>query len=155
MRYRPSSKHGSSPALALLLLALAPLHSVCAGSREGWGRGNYVVLLDEDDVQMRRSKQHIDPKTGELWINWIGVRMKQPGERVIDCTLTAFVDQNLDGRPDAGEIRARRANRQGGAKVLFDEFRLPDSPRSAPLRFELEATTTSGTKRAVWDWKSE
>jgi hypothetical protein len=133
-----------TPALAGLLLLAA-----CSADRAGWARrGSYWKLEETPTLQVRRGTQYLDRATGELVVNWVGVRAIE-GE-ILACSLVVFEDKDGDRRIDPGEALLSRESLERTKKILFDDVRVRPKTGSK-LRARLELRTGEETSVVVWD----
>lgn len=132
-----------------LALALTGLHG-CASSREGWGRGRSVVLLEEPFLQLRRAPQAVDPKTGDVVLAWVGARTPETEPRIVRCELTLFVDVNGNAAPDPDEILAHRASRENAVKIMFDDIRVLAADARREVQARMDVRTERKGRRVTW-----
>jgi hypothetical protein len=109
--------------LAVALLALVVLAS-CGVDRTGWGHGKLVVVREGPALQVRRSTIRVEEQTGDLVMNWIGVRVPPGAKPLAEASVTAFDDRDGDGIAQPGEILFRRACADQTDKILFSDLRL-------------------------------
>jgi len=126
----------------------------CASSR-GWGRGRYVSLVDDSVMQVRRSRQVRDPKTGDVVASWVGARAIQDGARIVECELTLYVDADGNGKPEAGEIVAQRSSREPSTKILFDDVRVRDADAARGVQARFDARTERRGRTVTWRFAAD
>lgn len=125
---------------ALLCIAFA----ACAYSRDGWGRGRFIVVSESSTLQVRRSTMRIEAETGDLVMNWIGARVPSGSPDLTEFAVTVFDDLDGDGEPAASEIRARRDSSEASSKLLFSDVRVPKNAVNQNLRVLVQARTSAG-----------
>lgn len=127
-----------------LLLALG---CGCASSRQGWSGGRHVVLMEEPFLQIRRARQVVDEKTGDVVAAWVGARTPEGEPRLVECEIVLFADANANGTPDPGEIRAHRGSRESAVKVLFADVR---ASAEEVLLARIDVRTERKTRSVTW-----
>lgn len=141
---------------ALVVLALASASGSCAYSREGWGRGRFLVVHEAANLQVRRSTIRVDATTGDLVMNWIGARAPAAQPLVAGLSVTVFEDRDGDRAPDPEEIRATRHADGPAEKLLFSDVRVeaeswrvpPGTTNRTPrLSMAIETRTVAGERR--------
>lgn len=138
----------SLAARVCLALALASTAS-CAFSREGWGRGRYVVVSESSTLQVRRSTVRIETVTGDLVMNWIGARAPAGSPLIANMIVTVFEDLDGDRAPGADEIRSRRECGETSSKLLFSDVRVPAASIGPGLRASVQVRTAEGALEAL------
>jgi len=126
----------------------------CAYSREGWGRGRFLVVHESPNLQVRRSTIRHDGPNHDLVMNWIGARAPSGRPAIARLSVVVFDDRNENHVPDAGEIRVARHADGPGEKLLFSDVRvetvatLERDPPHARLTMRVEARTVDGSTHA-------
>jgi hypothetical protein len=105
------------------LFALLALAS-CGVDRTGWGRGKLVVVREGPALQVRRSTIHVEEQTGDVVMNWVGVRMPPDAKPLAELTVTVFDDRDGDASPQPGEVLVQRASSEPSDKILFSDLRV-------------------------------
>jgi hypothetical protein len=125
----------------LLVLACA---ASCAVSREGWGKGRFLVVVESVELQVRRSTIRIDETTGDLVLNWIGARTPAGQPPLAEFTVTLFDDMNGDHVPQSIEVSLHRASSERSEKILFSDVRVPAAKADAAWNLLVSARTSGG-----------
>jgi hypothetical protein len=126
------------------LFALVLLCASCAVSREGWGRGRFLVVVESPALQVRRSTIRVDDVSGDLVMNWIGARTP-PGQPPLgEMSVTLFDDRNNDHVPQSNEVHSQRSSAETSEKVLFSDIRVPVNKVSAAWKLLVSARTAGG-----------
>ena len=128
-------------ALAFVLLVAAS----CAASREGWGRGRFLVIAESDSLQVRRSTIRVDEATGDLIMNWIGARTPSGQLPLAEFTVTLFEDVNGDHVPQSNEVNSNRASSEQSEKIIFSDVRVPAAKANGTWSVLVSARTTGGS----------
>jgi hypothetical protein len=128
-------------ALAFVLFVAAS----CAVSREGWGRGRFLVVAESIQLQVRRSTIRVDEVTGDLIMNWIGARTPSGQPPLAEFSVTLFEDVNGDHVPQFNEVSSHRTSTEQSEKILFSDVRVPTARASAAWSVLVSARTTGGT----------
>jgi hypothetical protein len=126
----------------------------CAASREGWGRGRFLVVHEAANLQVRRSTIRVDPPNGDLVMNWIGTRAPTGQSPVAEMNVIVFEDRNANLVAEPDEIRVSRHADGPAEKLLFSDVRVEHAvvpPLSsgttgkAPLTMRVEARAVDGS----------
>lgn len=137
-----------SPILAAAAVFLvAVLLASCAASREGWGRGRFVVIHESPDLQVRRSTIRLDDPSGDHVMNWIGARAPDGQPSLMELTVTVFDDRNGDARLQPDEVRFQRSVREKTSKILISDLRIQRPGAAAHPTVVVEARTLDGATR--------
>jgi len=135
-------------------LALACLPA-CKYSREGWGGGRFYVLMEELVLQMRRSKQVVDPANGDVVAAWIGARTPPGAGRILRCELTLYVDENGNEGPDPDEVLVHRLSREPAVKILFDDIRISAADAARPVDARIHVHTERKVRMFTWRFEPD
>lgn len=127
-------------AFALVVVVAAS----CAVSREGWGKGRFLVVVESVALQVRRSTIRVDEPTGDLVMNWIGARTPTGQPPLAEFTVTLFDDANGDHVPQSIEVGLHRASSERSEKVLFSDVRVPAAKAGGAWNLLVSARTAGG-----------
>lgn len=133
---------GSVKAIGFALV-LAML-SACAVSREGWGKGRFLVVLESPALQVRRSTIRVEDPTGDSVMNWIGARTPPGRPRLAEFATTLFEDRNGDNVPQSNEVGSHRSSTESAEKILFSAFRVPAEQTGGAWKVLVTARTAGG-----------
>jgi hypothetical protein len=133
-------------AAALTLIACA----ACSTDSSRWGRGDYVELKTYTSVDFRRGPTKIDPRTGELTIEWVGAHAPEGDPKILDCQLTVFDDKNGNSAIDPGEILQQRSSREVCRKVIFGNVHVRPADATGVLMAQIEVHTERRYRSVVW-----
>lgn len=129
---------------ACAAITLATLLAACAVSREGWGKGRFLVVLESAPLQVRRSTIRVEDPTGDYVMNWIGARTPTNRPRLAEFATTLFEDRNGDNIPQSNEVRAHRSSAESAEKVLFSDIRVPAVEIERDWKLLVVARTSGG-----------
>ncbi|MBL8858122.1 MAG: hypothetical protein JNL28_06455 [Planctomycetes bacterium] len=127
-------------ALVILCASLA----ACSVSREGWGRGRFIVVVESIPLQVRRSTIRVEDTNGELVMNWIGARAPVGEPLLSGFSVTLFDDANGDNVPQSNEVLSYRSNVERSEKILFSDIRAPADSAKGSWKFLVAAQTLGG-----------
>jgi hypothetical protein len=144
-------RRGALAAVATMMLLLC----ACSTDSTRWGRGKYEELKTYTSVEFRRGPTEVDPRTGELSIEWVGARAPEGYPRILDCHLIVFDDKNGNGEPDPGEILQERSSREVCRKVIFGDIHVLPSPASRTLMAKIELNTETRYRSVTWGLSSD
>ena len=134
-----------------LAVTVAVLAGGCALSKEGWGRGRFLVVHEATDLQIRRSTVRVELVTNDRVMNWIGARTPNGQPGLTTFALTVFDDRDGDREPAPGEILVHRETAVETTKVLFSDVRVPaasvTASGSVSLQTRVQVSTAGGTPR--------
>ncbi len=108
-------------------IAAILLTASCGVDRTGWGHGKLVVVREGPALQVRRSTIRVEEETGDIVMNWVGVRMPPGAKPLAEALVTVFDDGDGDGVAQASEILIQRTCREPTDKIVFSDVRLPAS----------------------------
>lgn len=128
----------------ITLFAASTALTSCAASREGWGKGRFLVVVESLTLQVRRSTIRVEDTTNDLVMNWIGARSPAGQPPLAEFSVTLFDDRNGDHVPQSIEVRSQRSSTDASAKVLFSDIRVPLDKSSATWSVLVSARTAGG-----------
>lgn len=137
---------------ALSAAAVAALGALgaCRATSNGWAEGDYHVLHESDELQLRASRARIEPDGEHVFLHWVGARSK-PGEPWIEEFLVVvFDDANGDGFPQQTEVLESKTTTERTTKVLVSGIVVPLTDRPEALKGWARARTSRRTESGLW-----
>lgn len=131
--------------MKLALACVALVFASCAASREGWGRGKFLVIVESKSLQVRRSTIRIDETTNDVVMNWIGARTPTGQPPLSEFSVILFEDVNGDHVPQSNEISSHRASSEPSEKIILSDVRVPAAKASGAWSVLVSARTAGGS----------
>jgi hypothetical protein len=133
------------PVKLAIACCLCAVTAACAVSREGWGRGRFLVIVESTSLQVRRSTIRIDEAAGDVVMNWIGARTPTGEPLLAEFSLTLFEDVNGDHVPQSNEVSSHRSSTEQSEKIILSDVRVPAARASGAWTVLVSARTAGGS----------